>query len=140
MTPQKPSNSFRQFLSWHISDELRSSTDTTRPYCFFINSAISFSLRLRTPNISHVRDNIQRFFESLSNCYQSSFRDRLIHKDSLPFGLVLTALLLVNTVVIDLMLLTVHILTSLVKDVACVIEQVAYADDNTGVEPLLNRT
>ena len=138
MTPQKPSNSFRQFLSWHISDGLRSSTDTTRPYCFFINSAISFSLRLRTPNISHVRDNIQRFFESLSNCYQSSFR--LIHNNSLPLGLVLTALLLVNAVVIDLMLTAIHILASLVKDVACVIEQVAYAYDDPCIQPLLDGT
>lgn len=63
-----------------------------------------------------------------------------IHKNSLPLGLVLTALLLVDTVVIDLMLLGVHILTSLVKDVACVIKEIAYADDDLGVETLIDRT
>ena len=75
-----------------------------------------------------------------SNSYQIVIKAPLIHRDSLPLGLVLTALLLVDTVVIDRMLLAVHILASLVKDVACVIEQVAYAYDNTGVEPLLDRT
>ena len=58
----------------------------------------------------------------------------------MPLGLVLTALLLIDTVVIDRMLLAVHILASLVKDVACVIEQVAYADDDPCVQPLLDRT
>lgn len=72
--------------------------------------------------------------------YQSSFRDRLIHKDSLPLGLVLTALLLVDAVVIDLMLTAIHILASLVKDVACVIKQIAYAYDDPCIQPLLNRT
>lgn len=81
-------------------------------------------------------------FETISsvilNSYQIVIKAPLIHKDSFPLCLVLTALLLVNTVVIDLMLLAVHILASLVKDVTCIVKQVAYADDNTGVEPLLN--
>ena len=54
--------------------------------------------------------------------------------------LILTALFLVNAVVIDRMLLTVHILTSLVKDVACVIEQIAYAYDDPCIQPLLDGT
>ena len=63
-----------------------------------------------------------------------------IHNNSLPLGVVLTALLLVDTVVIDRMLLAVHILASLVKDVACVLEQIAYTDDDPRVEPQLDRT
>ena len=49
-------------------------------------------------------------------------------------------MLLVDAVVIDLMLGAVHILASLVEDVACVVKQVAYADDDPRVEPLLDRT
>ena len=49
-------------------------------------------------------------------------------------------MLLVDAVVIDLMLGAVHILASLVENVACVIKQIAYADDNPRVEPLLYRT
>ena len=63
-----------------------------------------------------------------------------IHKNTLPLGLVLTALLLVDAVVIDLMFGAIHILASLVKNVACVIEQIAYADDDLRIEPLLDRT
>ena len=58
----------------------------------------------------------------------------------MPLGLVFTALLLVDAVVIDLMLGAVHILASLVENVACVIKQIAYADDDPRVEPLLDRT
>ena len=75
-----------------------------------------------------------------SNSYQIVIKAPLIHNNSLPLGLVLTALLLIDTVVIDRMLLAVHILTSLVKNVACVIEQVAYAYDDFGVQPLFDRT
>ena len=46
----------------------------------------------------------------------------------MPLGLVFTALLLVDAVVIDLMLGAIHILASLVKNVACVIKQIAYTD------------
>ena len=75
-----------------------------------------------------------------SNSYQIVIKAPLIHNNSLPLGLVFTALLLIDTVVIDLMLLAVHILASLVKDVACVVKQIAYADDNPRVKPLLDRT
>ena len=76
----------------------------------------------------------------ISNSYQIVIKAPLIHNNSLPLGLVLTALLLVDTVVIDLMLLAVHILASLVDDIACVVKQVAYADDDLGIELLLDRT
>ena len=72
------------------------------------------------------------------NSYQIVIKAPLIHKDSLPLCLILTALFLVNAVVIDRMLLTVHILASLVKDVACVIKQIAYTDDDSGIQPLLD--
>ena len=75
-----------------------------------------------------------------SNSYQIVIKAPLIHNYSLPLGLILTELLLVDTVVIDRMLLAVHILASLVKNVACVIEQIAYTDDNPRVKPLLDRT
>ena len=72
------------------------------------------------------------------NSYQIVIKAPLIHKDSLPLGLVLAAQSLVDAVVIDLMLLAVHILASLVKDVACVIEQVSYAYDDQCIQPLLD--
>ena len=75
-----------------------------------------------------------------SNSYQIVIKAPLIHNNSLPLGLILTELLLVDTVVIDRMLLAVHILASLVKDVACVVKQIAYADDDPCVQPLLDRT
>ena len=59
---------------------------------------------------------------------------------TMPLGLVFTALLLVDAVVIDLMLLAVHILASLVKDVACVVKQIAYTDGDPRVQPLFYRT
>ena len=40
----------------------------------------------------------------------------------------LSALLLVDAVIVDLMLLRIHILGSVIDDITCVVEQVAYAD------------
>ena len=58
----------------------------------------------------------------------------------MPLGLVFTALLLVDAVVIDRMLLAVHILASFVKDVACLIKEIAYTDDDPCVQSLFDRT
>ena len=73
-----------------------------------------------------------------SNSYQIVIKAPLIHNDSLPLGLVLAALFLVDAVVIDRVLLAVHIFASLVEDIACVVKQVAYAYDDSGIEPLLD--
>ena len=57
----------------------------------------------------------------------------------LLLGADLTALLLVDAVIVDLMLLGVHILGSVIDDITCVIEQVAYAYDDLCVEIIINR-
>ena len=44
----------------------------------------------------------------------------------LLLGTHFTALLLIDAVVVDLMLLRVHILGSVIDDITCVVEQVAY--------------
>ena len=49
------------------------------------------------------------------------------------------ALLLVDAVIVDLMLLCIHILGSIVDDIACVVEQVAYTDYDLRVEIIVNR-
>ena len=82
----------------------------------------------------------ERISSVFSNSYQIVIKAPLIHNNSLPLGLVLTALLLVDAVVIDRMLLAVHILTSLVEDIACVIKEIAYTDDDPCVQPLFDRT
>lgn len=87
------------------------------------------------PQTYHMFERISSVF---SNSYQIVIKAPLIHNNSLPLGLVLTALRLVNAVVIDLMLLAVHILTSLVKNVTCIVKQVAYTDDDPCVQPLLD--
>ena len=56
----------------------------------------------------------------------------------LLLGADLTALLLVDAVVVDLMLLGVHILGSVIDDITCVIEQVAYADYDLCVEIIVD--
>ena len=50
-----------------------------------------------------------------------------------------TALLLVDAVIVDLMLFRIHILGSIVDDITCVIEQIAYAYDDLRVEIIVDR-
>ena len=57
----------------------------------------------------------------------------------LLLGTDFTALLLVDAVVVDLMLLCVHILGSVIDDITCVIEQVAYTNDDLCVEIIIDR-
>ena len=56
----------------------------------------------------------------------------------LLLGADFTALLLIDAVVVDLMLLGVHILGSVIDDITCVIEQVAYADYYLRVEIIVD--
>ena len=57
----------------------------------------------------------------------------------LLLGADFTALLLIDAVVVDLMLLCVHILGSVIDDIACVVEQVAYADYYLRIEIIIDR-
>ena len=56
----------------------------------------------------------------------------------LLLGADLSALLLVDAVVVYLMLLCIHVLGSVVDDITCVIEQVAYADYDLRVEIIVD--
>ena len=56
----------------------------------------------------------------------------------LLLGTNFSALLLVDAVIVDLMLFGVHILGSVIDDITCVIEQVAYADYYLCVEVMLD--
>ena len=52
----------------------------------------------------------------------------------------LTALFLVDAMIVNLMLFGVHVLGSVVDDITCVIEQVAYADYDLCVEIIIDRS
>ena len=54
-------------------------------------------------------------------------------------GADLSALLLVDAVVDNTMLLCVHILGSVIDDIACVVAQVAYADYLLSIEIIVDR-
>ena len=57
----------------------------------------------------------------------------------LLLGADFVALLLVDAVIVDLMLLCIHILGSIFDDITCVVEQVAYADYDLRVEVIVDR-
>ena len=57
----------------------------------------------------------------------------------LLLGAYLSALLLVDAVVVDLMLLCIHVLGSVIDDITCIVEQIAYAYDDLCVEIVIDR-